>query len=425
VEETATTAGLRGPNATAGQAGRLADPFPPEYRADPYPLYDWVRENDPVHRAPDGNWVLVRYSDAHSVLRDQRFSNNPAHLGPEVLEQMGSSPVRRVGSRLMMFLDPPDHTRLRSLVSQAFTPKVVESLRPRIQALVDELLDAVADRGELDVLADLGYPLPTIVICELLGVPLADRELFKDWSADASRLLDGYLEPETQTQGLAAAMQLAAYFTDLIEKRRADPGPDLLSALISAEEAGERLTHEELLTTATLLLLAGFETTMNLVGNSMLMLLEHPDELARLRDDPALDRPAVEELLRYEGPVHITARIATTDVDVGGQLIRKGEQAAVVLAAANRDPVQFPDPNRLDVGRADNRHLAFAAGAHYCLGAALARIEARAAIGTLVRRFPDLALVTTEPQWRDHFVIRGLKELRVAFTPRPAATVRS
>ncbi len=420
MEDAATTAGLRGPNATAA---RLADPFPPEYRADPYPLYDWVRENDPVHRAPDGNWVLVRYADAHAVLRDPRFSNNPAHLGPEVAAQVGSSPVRRVGSRLMMFLDPPDHTRLRSLVSQAFTPKVVESLRPRIHALVDELLDAVADKGEMDVLADLGYPLPTIVICELLGVPLADRELFKDWSADASRLLDGYLEPETQTQGLAAAMQLAAYFTDLIEKRRADPGADLLSALITAEQEGERLTHEELLTTATLLLLAGFETTMNLVGNGMLMLLQHPDELGRLRGDPSLDRPAVEELLRYEGPVHITARIATTDLDVGGQLIRKGEQAAVVLAAANRDPLQFPHPNRLDVGRTDNRHLAFAAGAHYCLGAALARIEARAAIGSLVRRFPDLELVTTEPQWRDHFVIRGLRELRVAFTPRQAASL--
>ena len=422
MDDTATTAGTRGPNQPAAPAGRLADPFPPEYRADPYPLYDWVRDNDPVHRAPDGNWVLVRYADAHRVLRDPRFSNNPAWLGPEAVEQMGSSPVRRVGSRLMMFLDPPDHTRLRSLVSQAFTPKVVESLRPRIQALVDELLDAVVDRGEIDVLADLAYPLPTIVICELLGVPLADRELFKDWSADASRLLDGYLEPETQTQGLAAAMHLAAYFTDLIEKRRADPGPDLLSALISAEQAGERLTHEELLTTATLLLLAGFETTMNLVGNAMLVLLQHPDELARLRDDPTLDRSAVEELLRYEGPVHITARIATTDVEVGGQVIGKGEQAAVVLAAANRDPVQFPDPNRLDVGRTDNRHLAFAAGAHYCLGAALARIEARAAIGTLVRRFPDLELVTTEPQWRDHFVIRGLKELRVAFTPRKTAS---
>ncbi|HEX2274787.1 MAG TPA: cytochrome P450 [Acidimicrobiales bacterium] len=407
--------------ATADRPGRIADPFPAEYRADPYPLYDWVRGNDPVHRAPDGNWVLVRYADASFVLRDPRFSNNPSWLGPEAMAQGATSPIRVAGSRVMMFLDPPDHTRLRSLVSKAFTPKVVEGLRPRIQALVDEALDAVAEQGEMDVLADLGYPLPTIVICELLGVPVEDRELFKDWSADASRLLDGHLPSDVETRGLAATMQLAQYFTDLVEKRKADPRDDLLSAMIAAEEGGQRLTHEELLTTSTLLLLAGFETTMNLVGNGVLVLLQHPSELARLRSDPALDRPAVEELLRFEGPVHVTARIATTDVEVGGQLIRKGEQAAVVLAAANRDPDQFADPNRLDVGRADNRHLAFAAGAHYCLGAALARIEARAAIATLVRRFPDLALVTTEPQWRDHFVIRGLKELRVRFTPGRAA----
>ncbi len=404
--------------AAAGEPPRITDPFPPEYRADPYPLYDWVRENDPVHRAQDGNWVLVRYADASAVLRDPRFSNNPAWLGPEAKAQAGSSPVRQVGSRVMMFLDPPDHTRVRSLVSKAFTPKVVEGLRPRIDSLVDELLDVVVDRGEIDVLGDLAYPLPTIVICELLGVPVADRELFKDWSADASRLLDGHLPPDVEVRGMAATMHLAQYFTDLIDKRRADPRDDLLTAMIAAEDEGERLTHEELLTTSTLLLLAGFETTMNLVGNGVLMLLQHPDELARLRDDPTLDRTAIEELLRYEGPVHVTARIATTDVEVGGQLIRQGEQAAVVLAAANRDPEQFPDPNRLDVGRADNRHLAFAAGAHFCLGAALARIEARAAITTLVRRFPDLELRTTEPQWRDHFVVRGLKELRVGFAPR-------
>jgi cytochrome P450 len=408
---------------SATPTGRMADPFPQEYRADPYPLYDWIRENDPVHRAPDGNWVLVRYADASAVLRDPRFSNNPEWLGPEVLERAGNSPIRQVGTRVMMFLDPPDHTRLRSLVSKAFTPKVVEGLRPRIHALVDELLDGVADRGEMDVLADLAYPLPTIVICELLGVPVADRELFKDWSADASRLLDGYLEPETQTQGLAATMHLAQYFTELIEKRKLEPRHDLLSAMIAAEDDGRHLTHEELLTTATLLLLAGFETTMNLVGNGMLMLLRNPQELARLRDDPSLDRTAVEELLRFEGPVHITARIATTDLEVGDQPIAKGEQLAVVIAGANRDPHQFPDPNRLDVGRTENRHLAFAAGAHYCLGAALARIEAQAAIGTLVRRFPDLAQVTADPVWRDHFVIRGLKELKVGFSPtRPAAS---
>ena len=405
---------------TTPAAGPPRNPFPEEYRADPFPLYDWIRENDPVHRAPDGNWVLVRYQDASTVLRDPRFSNNPARLSPEIAEHIRTSPIRQVGSRLMMFLDPPDHTRLRSLVSQAFTPKVMESLRPRIQELVDELLDAVAERGEMDVLADLGYPLPTIVICELLGVPAADRELFKGWSADASRLLDGYLDPEPEALGMTAAAYLGAYFTELVEKRRQDPQDDLLSALVAAEEAGERLTHEELLTTSSLLLLAGFETTMNLVGNGMLALLNHPEELARLRRDPSLDRTAVEELLRYDGPVHITARIAATDVELGDKVIREGEQVAVVLAGANRDPEQFADPNTLDVGRADNRHLGFAAGPHYCLGAALARIEARAAVGTLVRRFPDLELRTESPEYRDHFVIRGLKELRVGFSPRDA-----
>ncbi|MFN2606930.1 MAG: cytochrome P450 [Acidimicrobiales bacterium] len=410
-ETTETVAGT----APAATLGKLGDPFPAEYRADPYPLYDWIRENDPVHRAPDGNWVLVRYADAAAVLRDARFSNNPEWLGPDAVN---ASTVRVVGSRVMMFLDPPDHTRLRSLVTKAFTPKVVEGLRSRVQAIVDESLDAVADRGEMDVLADLAYPLPTTVICELLGIPLSDRELFRDWSADASRLLDGYVDPDAQVRGMAATMHLAQYFTDVIEQRRAEPGHDLITALVTAEEEGRTLTHEELLTTATLLLLAGFETTMNLVGNGMFMLLRHPDELARLRDDPSLDRTAVEELLRYEGPVHITARIATTDVEVGGQAIAKGEQLAVSLAAANRDPAQFADPNRLDVGRTENRHLAFGGGAHFCLGASLARLESRAAVTTLLRRFPDLHLLE-EPEWRDHFVVRGLKQLRVGFTPSP------
>ncbi|MBA3268767.1 MAG: cytochrome P450 [Acidimicrobiia bacterium] len=420
MDVTTSTPGNPEPQTSAEPSFKLGDPMPAEYRSDPYPLYDWVRENQPIHRAADGNWVLVRYADASAVLRDSRFSNNPEWLGPDAVN---ASSVRVVGSRVMMFLDPPDHTRLRSLVSKAFTPKVVESLHPRVQAIVDESLDAVAGKGEMDVLADLAYPLPTTVICELLGIPLADRELFKDWSADASRLLDGYVDDDAQVRGMAATMHLGQYFTDLIEQRRADPRDDLLTAMIAAEEDGAKLTHEELLTTAILLLLAGFETTMNLVGNGMFMLLRHPDELARLRDDPSLDRTAIEELLRFEGPVHITARIATTDIEVGGQPIRKGEQIAVSIAAANRDPDQFPEPNRLDVGRTDNRHLAFAAGAHFCLGASLARLEARAAITTLIRRFPDIHLLNEEPQWRDHFVVRGLKELRVGFDPETAPTV--
>jgi cytochrome P450 len=396
----------------------LSSPMLPENRSDPYPIYHFIRHREPVHHAPDGSWVLTRYDHCAALLRDPRFSTNPALLtsGPDA-EAMG--PIRQVGSSLMMFLDPPDHTRLRSLVSQAFTPRMVESLRPRIQLLVDELLDAVVEAGEMDVLADLAYPLPTVVICELLGVPAEDREKFKGWSADASRMLDGYLDQAAMDKGLVAGMYLFQYFTDLVDERRRHPRGDLLSALLAAEAAGDRLTHAELLSTATLLFVAGFETTMNLVGNGVLALLRHPDQLARLRRDPSLVRPGVEELLRYDGPVHVTARIATSDVEIGGETIRAGEQAVAILGAANRDPEQFAEPDRLDVARAPNRHLAFGGGPHFCLGAALARLEGQIAFATLLRRLPDLELATTSPRYRDHYVIRGLTELRVGFTPSP------
>ncbi|HTJ76929.1 MAG TPA: cytochrome P450 [Acidimicrobiales bacterium] len=392
----------------------LSSPMLPENRANPYPIYAFIREHEPVHHAPDGSWVLTRYDHSAALLRDPRFSTNPARLtsGPD---PAAMGPIRQVGSSLMMFLDPPDHTRLRSLVSQAFTPKMVESLRPRIQSLVDELLDAVVERGEMDVIADLAYPLPTVVICELLGVPAADREKFKSWSADASRMLDGYLDQAAMDKGMVAGMYLFQYFTDLVDERRRQPREDLLSAMLAAESAGDRLSHAELLSTATLLFVAGFETTMNLVGNGTLALLRNPVELARMRDDPSLVRTGVEELLRYDGPVHVTARIATQDVEVGGELVREGEQAVAILGAANRDPEQFPDPDRLDVGRTANRHLAFGGGPHFCLGAALARLEGQIAFATMLRRLRGLELATAEPAYRDHYVIRGLTELHVRF----------
>ncbi|MGH9266106.1 MAG: cytochrome P450 [Acidimicrobiales bacterium] len=407
----------------------LSSPMLPENRSNPYPIYHFIRGHEPVHHAPDGSWVLTRYDHSAALLRDPRFSTNPARLteGPDT-SAMG--PIRQVGSSLMMFLDPPDHTRLRSLVGQAFTPRMVESLRPRIQLLVDELLDAVVEQGEMDVLADLAYPLPTVVICELLGVPPDDRERFKAWSADASRLLDGYLDQAALDKGMVAGMYLFQYFTDLVEARRKDPRDDLLSALLAAEgptgpssgalSAGDKLTHAELLSTATLLFVAGFETTMNLLGNGTLALLRNPDQLVSMRADPSLVRSGVEELLRYDSPVHVTARIAKEDVEIGGFTVREGEQAVAILGAANRDPEQFPDPDRLDVARTPNRHLAFGGGPHFCLGAALARLEGQIAFGTMLRRLPDLELVTTEPTYRDHYVIRGLNELRVRFSPRGA-----
>ena len=397
----------------------LTSPMLPENRSDPYPTYAFIRRHEPVHHAPDGTWVVTRYDHAASVLRDPRFSTNPARLRGGV-DQL-RSPVRQAGSNLMLFLDPPDHTRLRSLVSQAFTPRTVDSLKPRIERLVGELLDAVIERGdgELDVLADLAYPLPTVVICELLGVPVADRESFKVWAAGASRLLDNYVEQAVLMEGMAAGMELARYLTNLIEERRQQPGGDLLSALIAAEAEGDRLTQAELLSTVSLLLIAGFETTMNLIGNGMLALLRHPSEMDRLRADPGLVRSAVEEFIRYDGPVHVTARIALTDVELGGRMIREGEQLALSLGAANRDPEQFPDPDRLDVGRAPNRHLGFGGGPHFCLGAPLARSESQVAMAAVLRRFPHLELATENPTYRDHFVVRGLTDLKVAITPRP------
>ena len=399
------------------------DPLAPENRADPYPFYHWLRENDPIRHAVDGSWILSRYADGAAVLRDPRFSPSPAHLREGAVQGAEDHPVRQVGTSLMMFRDPPDHTRLRSLVSKAFTPRMVEMMRSRIEGLVDESLDAVLPAGEMDIVADLAYPLPVAVICDLLGVPPFDRELFRQLSSDASRLLDGgALDKAAQERGMVAGMQLFQYFTDLVEQRRPEPRDDLLSAMIAAEEAGDRLSHAELITTATLLFVAGHETTSNLIGNAMLALLRHPGELRRLRDDPALTRPAVEEFLRYDSPVQYIARITTEDVEVGGVPIAAGEQLILVVGGMNRDPAQFPDPDRLDVGRPEkaNRHLSFSAGIHFCLGASLARMEAQVAIATLLRRTGELRLVTTEPKVRDHFVLRGVHELRVEFSPTAA-----
>jgi cytochrome P450 len=385
------------------------DPFLPEFRPDPYPLYRKLRELDPVHRSPAGPWILTRHADATEVLRDPRFSSNPSHLGGE-RPQVGP---RRIDTRVLLFLDPPDHTRLRSLVSKAFTPNVVRRLRPRVEELVTDLLDRAERNGSLELIADLAYPLPVAVICELLGVPAGDRARFGSWSSDASRLLDRDIDLDEAAleRGATAIAGFTEYFGGLVQQRRADPTDDLLSGLIVAEERGQRLTWEELFSTIILLYLAGHETTVNLIGNGTLALLQHPDQLRRLRDDPTLGRSAVEELLRYESPVHVTARIATTDLQVAGVPITAGEQVVVLVAAANHDPEVFADPDDLDLGRPDNRHLSFSAGMHYCLGAALARLEGEMAFGALLRRFPRLELVDPHPHFREHLVLRGLRKL--------------
>ena len=383
--------------------------------ADPWPTYDRMRAEAPVWRNADGIYVLTRHADCEAVLRDARFSSNADHLDPPVTFPQGDprADIGETRARALLFLDPPDHTRLRRLVSKAFTPRTVERLRPRVQQLVDQILDRAADAGGFDVVNDLGYELPVVVICELLGVPLADRAQFGDWSHDAARLLDADLEPDVLQRGLAAALNFAVYFQELFVVRRAQPGDDLVSGLLAAEEAGDRLSEDELLSMVILLFIAGHETTMNLIGNGTFALLGQADQLARWRADPSLDASGVEELLRFDGPVHLVGRIPTEDVEVGGHRFRRGVEVIPLVAAANRDPERFTDPARLDVGRVDDPHLTFSQGIHYCLGAALARLEGQVAIGTLVHRFPRLELAAV-PRHRGHFVLRGLEELRVS-----------
>jgi cytochrome P450 len=390
------------------------NPMDPEFLADPYPMYHRLRTEDPVHHSPLGFWVLTRYEDVVGALRDPRFAKEA--IAAFVAARFGMTPA---GLGLSMLdRDPPDHTRLRGLVSKAFTPRVVEVLRPHIQQIVDGLLAKARDAHAMDLIEEFAYPLPVIVICEMLGVPVADHERFKGWGLDIARGLDTILLPadsEVGVRSMAARHALSDYFRDLIAERRAAPRADLLSGLIAAEEAGDKLNEEELLATCILLLVAGHETTVNLIGNGTLALLRHPGELARLRENPGLIGTAVEELLRYDGPVQRTARIPSEDVTIGGRTIGKGEMVMPFIGAADRDPTQFPEPDRLDIGRTDNRHIAFGWGIHFCLGAPLARVEGQIAINTLVQRLPRLRLATDRPEPRESLTLRGLKSLPVTF----------
>jgi cytochrome P450 len=393
----------------------LFNPFLPEFHADPYPAYHRLRERAPVYRMPLGFYVVTRYDDVVTVLRDPRFGR--AGFEP-LLASVYGEPGQDAMPSSMLFRDPPDHTRLRALVSRAFTPRVVEAMRPRIQGIVDGLLDRAEKSGGMEVIADLAYPLPVRVICEMLGVPLEDQESIKQWSSDVARALDTIGLPgddEVMQRGRAGRAALGRYFHGLLPERRARPRDDLLSLLIAAEEQGDRLSEGELLATCVLLFIAGHETTVNLIGNGLLALLRHPVEADRLRADPALLPAGIEELLRFDSPVQRTARIANAEVEIGGQAMPPGTMVIAAIGAANRDPAHFPDPDRLDVGRADNRHVAFGFGIHYCLGAPLARVEGQIAIGSLLRRFPKLAMASGPPDWRESSTLRGLRALPVTF----------
>jgi cytochrome P450 len=406
-----------------------------EFKADPFPFYRRLRERDPVHRVklPDGKpaWLVTRYDDVAMVLTDERFSKDPFRVLSK--EQRASSPrlEKLLGpllmplARHMLNRDPPDHTRLRTLVQQAFSPRLVDRMRGRIQTLSDELLDRALRQGRMDLIADYALPIPTTVIAEMLGVPVADRHKFHRWSG---AMLAAGATKFGLLRAMPSALLFMRYIRRLIKIRRGDLRDDLISALITAKEASERLNDDELLSMILLLIVAGHETTVNLIASGMLALLAHPDQLERLRNEPALIKPAVEELLRFTAPVETaTERFAREDVELAGVKIAQGDLVLAAIASANRDESYFVNPDRLDITREPNRHLAFGLGIHFCLGASLARLEGQMAINTLLARTRDLQLAVDPStlRWRSGLVLRGLKALPVSFTTESPPAVRS
>jgi hypothetical protein len=398
----------------APAAEPLFNPMSPEVIADPYPYYHRLRETDPVHRSPLGFFVASRHADVSHILRDKRFGKDfvgrmTRRFGKEVMEE----PVYRSMRHWMLQQDPPDHTRLRGLVVKAFTARRVEDMRPRIQEIVDATLDRVAERGHMDLIADFAFRLPVTVICEMLGIPKEEHEVFHMGARSGGRLLDPVpLSRAEIDEANAGSLVQAEYFRSLFELRRRQPGEDLTSQLVQAEEEGSKLSNEELTANIILLFGAGHETTVNLIGNGLLALARNPDQLRLLQSDPSLIVNAIEEFLRYDSSVQLTGRTALEDVEVGGIAVAKGDSVLCLLGAANRDPAVYPDPDRLDITRANIRPLSFGGGIHFCLGAQLARIEGEVAISTLLRRFPKLKLDNPEhPDWRPTFVLRGLNKL--------------
>jgi cytochrome P450 len=388
----------------------------PATKANPYPFYRSIFDRGPIIETTFGDFLLTRHADCFNVLRDARFSSNDEHkpgfaqVG-ELIRQLGYEDLLGLMTRIMLFADPPDHTRLRRLVSKAFTPKAIEAMRPRIAALVDGILDDADARGEIEVVDDLAFKLPVTVISEMLGVPHEDHDQLRSYTQAAVAALDpsdNVAELLPAADGLRA---MRAYFDTLVATRRSDLGDDLLSAMIAAEDEGDRLSHDELLDTTLLLFAAGHETTVNLISGGLLNLLQHPAEHERLVADPTLIDTAVEEMLRIGPPVQFTARTCTVDVEVAGKALPKGSEIIVMIAAANRDPSVFTDPAAFDIARQDNRHLAFGGGIHLCLGAPLARVEGQEAIGRLVRRFPGIRLQDDTVEWKPTTTIRGPKRL--------------
>lgn len=398
----------------------LYNPFLPAFRDDPHPFYHRMRRESPVHFGKTvGVWVLTRYADVLNSLRDPRISASARHWRD--YERFffrkgsdGTSPMAETYDRWMLQMDPPDHTRIRGLFTKAFTPRVVAQMRERIQRLTDELIDPFVSRGDVDLMPALAYPLPIMVIAEMLGVPRADFERIKHWSEAFLPSLTPALSLDASRTVNTAVLEFREYFKGQAAIRRAEPRDDLLSAMVAAADEGDRLSEDELLATCMLLAFAGHATTVQLIANAIVLLLNHPEQLAKVQSDATLLEPAIEETLRWASPIQIVYRTTLEDVAFGNTTIPKGQMLFVSLAAANRDPEQFVDPDRFDIARTNTRHLAFGNHIHYCAGAPLARLEARIAVETLLRRLPNLRLngkVEREPS----LVLRGIRTLPLAF----------
>ncbi|MFG1998709.1 cytochrome P450 [Spirillospora sp. NPDC048911] len=394
------------------------DPWSPGFVADPYPAFERLRAEEPVFfHEPTGQWVITRYADVSGLLRDRRLGRTYLHVGGH--EEFGREPeaeflrpfwdLVRAG---MLDVEPPTHTRLRRLVSKAFTARMVEGLRPMVRGLAEELAGAFVAKGGGDLLAEVAEPLPVNVIAEMLGVPAADRHLLRPWSADICGMYELNPSEDAQRTAVRAAVEFSGYLRELARDRKANPRDDLISALAQVVDEGDRLTEDELIGTCVLLLNAGHEATVNTTGNGWWSLFRNPGELARIRADRSLIPTAVEELMRYDTSAPMFERWVLEDIQVAGVDIPRGSEVALQFASANRDPEVFAEPGRFDAGRDPNPHITFGLGIHYCLGAPLARIELNESYGALLRLAPDLKLVT-EPEWKPGFVLRGLESLYV------------
>ena len=400
------------------------NPFLPEFRTNPYPIYHRLRSENPIHRSSFGDdWVLTRYQDVKTILRDRRVSS---HDRPNLIAQKSKylqnqgknlNALAEASNKFLFYTNPPSHTRLRRLVSQAFSPTAIERMRPQIQKIVDSYLEKVRDRGKIDIIADLAEPLPVQVIARLLGIPANDaRDQLHQWAQTLSRILDSLVSLEEYEAINQAIEEFQDYLRNLIARREKDPQDDLISYLIAARDENDKLSQDEVSSTCIVLFMTGEETTINSIGNGMLALLHHPEQMDKLKKEPEIIQKAVEETLRYDSPVQMTSRLVCETLEIGGQTIEKGKKILLCLGAANRDPDRFPDPDRFDILRQQNHHLAFGDGIHRCLGAALAHLQAEIAITALVQQLPNLELASDKLAWRRNIVLRGLKTLPVTFS---------